>query len=204
MSSHKPQEPRNSHQKKRPTTPSTPWKSITRFLGSFGMSIIIFVLIITAYSLITETKNDTINISLSELSNDISSGLVSKLSVDGDVLTATYKDDVVKVSKKESDTALTTTLTNYGVPSEKIASVQIDIAEPSGLAFWVQNLLPFIIPIIFIGILIWFLTRQMKGAGAQAMSFGQSKARVIFPDDKKQKLHSKMLQAQKEAKTRTF
>jgi cell division protease FtsH len=45
-------------------------------------------------------------------------------------------------------------------------------------------LLPFIIPILFIALFFWFLSRQAKGAGMQAFTFGQSKARLTDPDDK--------------------
>jgi hypothetical protein len=32
-------------------------------------------------------------------------------------------------------------------------------------------------------VLFWFLTRQVRGAGMQAFTFGQSKARIIDPAD---------------------
>src|SRR3989344_3798874 len=49
-----------------------------------------------------------------------------------------------------------------------------------GFTYWFMNLAPFIIPILFIAVFIWFLTRQVKGAGMQAFTFGQSKPRIIL------------------------
>ncbi len=175
-------------------------QNITRFFGSFGTGILIFLLLIAFYSFVTSGKEETITISLSELSQDISKGTVTSILIEGDTLRATYQDGVQKTSKKESDNALTTTLVNYGVTSEEISAVKIEVDEPSGLGFWLLNLAPFIIPVIFIGFLVWLLSRQVKGAGMQAFSFGQSKARITHPDDKKSKVTFKDVAGAKEAK----
>jgi cell division protease FtsH len=56
------------------------------------------------------------------------------------------------------------------------------------------------IPIFLIIFFIWFLSRQVKGAGVQAFSFGQSKARIIDPNDQSQKVTFKDVAGAKEAK----
>jgi cell division protease FtsH len=60
--------------------------------------------------------------------------------------------------------------------------------------------LPIALPIIFILGIFWMLTRQVKGAGMQAFTFGQSKARVIDPADKNQRVTFKDVAGSKEAK----
>jgi cell division protease FtsH len=55
-------------------------------------------------------------------------------------------------------------------------------------------------PIVFLAFFIWFLSRQVKGAGMQAFTFGQSKARIIDPNDKGQKITFKDVAGVKEAK----
>lgn len=177
-----------------------PKGSLRRFLGSFTTGLLIFLALVLIYSFIAGSKDNNPVISLSELSNDISRGLVTTIVVDGDNLSANYADGTVKESKKETDTPLTTTLVNYGVRSEKISMVKIQVKDPSGLGYWFLNLAPFIIPVIFIAFLVWLLTRQVRGAGMQAFSFGQSKARVIHPDDTKQKVTFKDVAGAKEAK----
>jgi len=62
------------------------------------------------------------------------------------------------------------------------------------------NAAPFLIPIIFILLFFWLISRQMKGAGMQAFSFGQSKARIIDPNDKNQRVTFKDVAGVKEAK----
>lgn len=173
---------------------------LARLFSSFGGVIIILFFVILAYSFIADQGEPKAAISLSELSADVSSGAIKSLSIDGETLKATYADGTEKTSKKESDAPLTTTLTNYGVKPEQIAAVKINVKEPSGLSYWFINLAPLLIPIVFIIFLIWFLSKQARGAGMQALSFGQSKARIIFPDDKKQRVTFKDVAGAKEAK----
>ncbi len=170
------------------------------FLGNFGTGLIILFLVVFAYSSLSERKQEVARISLSELSSDVSKGAVASIEIDGDTLVASYADGTKKESNKEGSTALTETLTNYGVTPQQITAVKIDVKQPSGFGYWFANLAPFIVPLIFIGFLVWIMTRQVKGAGVQAMTFGQSKARVIFPDDKKQRVTFKDVAGAKEAK----
>jgi len=107
---------------------------------------------------------------------------------------------IKKTTTKETDTPITQTLVNYGVSPAKLANVQITIDNGSGWIFWLENILPILIPTLMIIVLIWFLTRQVRGAGMQALSFGQSKARMINPNDKNQRVTFKDVAGAKEAK----
>jgi len=177
-----------------------PLRGPLRFFGSFGTSVIIFAVLILIYSFLS---NDTVkkdSVSISEVASAVSAGQVSSIEISGNELAIKYTDGSEKVSSKESDAALSQTLGAYGVKTVDLAKVKMDVKSPSGLGYWIVNLAPFIIPLIFIGFFIWFLSRQVKGAGVQAMTFGQSKARIIFPDDKKQKVTFKDVAGAKEAK----
>ncbi|HEU5114259.1 MAG TPA: ATP-dependent zinc metalloprotease FtsH, partial [Candidatus Paceibacterota bacterium] len=186
--------PRNKNKKNRPS------ESMARFLGSFGTGLLIFFFLIALYSFISGGKDTGTAESLSQLASDISKGAVTTIQVSGDDLTATYADGSTRTTKKETDTPLTTTLVNYGVKPDKISAVNIQVKEPSGFGYWMLTLAPFILPVIFIGFLVWLLTRQVRGAGMQAFSFGQSKARITHPDDKKSKVTFKDVAGAKEAK----
>lgn len=107
---------------------------------------------------------------------------------------------VEKKAKKERGTAFSDSLANYGVEGEKMRAVQVEVVDESGFRFWLVTLAPFIFPLLFILILMWFLMRQVKGAGMQAFTFGQSKARVIDPADKGQRITFKDVAGAKEAK----
>lgn len=164
------------------------------------VTLLTFFIIIGAYSLIAENSTKDEKIAISQLATEITEGTVSEIVVKGEVLEILYTDETKKKSKKEVGTALTDTLVNYGVSLEKLGNVKIDIQSPSGFLFWLGNLAPFLIPLIFIVFFIWFLSRQVKGAGMQAFSFGQSKARMIDPKDKAQRITFNDVAGAKEAK----
>lgn len=183
---------RNSEKRKIPMSQSI-WKHIL-------VTFLIFFIIIGAYSLIEENRVIDEKIAISDLALDINEGLISEIAVKGEELEIIYADKTNKKSKKEFGTALTDTLVNYGVSFEKLKDVKIDIKSPSGFLFWLSNLAPFLIPLLFIVFFIWFLSRQVKGAGMQAFSFGQSKARMIDPKDKAQRVTFSDIAGAKEAK----
>jgi cell division protease FtsH len=139
-------------------------------------------------------------IPISDLAKSVSAGEVKKILVEGGSLTITYKDDSVKKAKKEIETSLSETLFNYGVKPEALANTIIEIKNESGFWYWVVNLLPFLIPILFIVFFFWYISRQVKGAGMQAFTFGQSKARITDPNDKNNKVTFKDVAGCKEAK----
>jgi cell division protease FtsH len=162
--------------------------------------ILIFLIIIVGYSLLSsgQKKNDTVG--LSDLANDINSAKVSSIVVKGGELEITYTDQTVRTAKKEMETSLTETLSNYGVPPERLTAVKIDVKDESGFFYWFANLAPFLLPLIILGFFVWMITRQVKGAGMQAFTFGQSKARMTSPTDKKQRVTFKDVAGNKEAK----
>ncbi len=168
--------------------------------------VLILLIVVSLYSMLSGGNKASENIPISQLATDISLGLVKQIDVSGNDLTITYNKigtstaEVVKTSQKEDTTALSQTLANYKVDSVKLNAVKINIKAEGGFTYWLIVLGPFLIPLIFIGFFIWFLTRQVKGAGMQAFTFGQSKARMSLPNDKTQKITFKDVAGAKEAK----
>lgn len=140
------------------------------------------------------------NIPLSQVAADVTAGKVSSITVDGDDLTVTYADKTDKKSKKEPETALSQSLVNYGVPDTALSKVTIDIARENSFQFWFAALAPFAAPVLLLLVFVWYLSRQVKGAGMQAFSFGQSKPRVIDPNDAVSRVTFKDVAGAKEAK----
>lgn len=172
----------------------------SQFWNNLLTTVLIFVIIMGVYSIISGGKGKIEEIPISQLAQDIENGAVEKIVVSGDDLEIQYAGEIEKTSKKEEGTALSDTLANYGVPKESLAAVTIDIKKESGFLFWLITLSPIIIPIIFVVLFLWFITRQVRGAGMQAFTFGQSKARMTSPDDKKQRVTFKDVAGVKEAK----
>lgn len=138
--------------------------------------------------------------SLSALATDVREGEVRSIVIAGDELVITYTDDTEKKGKKESDAALTETLASYGLTGIELANVSIEVKNQSGFRYWFFSLAPIILPLLLIGVFVWFLSRQMRQGGVQAFTFGQSKARMIDPKDSATRVTFSDVAGAKEAK----
>lgn len=181
--------------KKVPVGPGNFWNNVLTM-------VLMLVLLTTAYSYLAEQPDQPEEVSISALAQQIKAGEVQEIIVRGSTLEINYTDEtkVAGTAKKETDAAVTETLTAFGVSAEELSRITIDVQNETGVAYWASTLAPFLFPLIFLGIIIWFFTRSVKGAGMQAMSFGTSKARVIDPNDSNQKVTFKDVAGAKEAK----
>lgn len=167
--------------------------------GNVTTTLFAILILVLAYSFIVGGEEKE-TVTLSELTSDIRAEEVSGIVVSGDTLEITYKDETEKEGKKEVDAALSETLINYGLTPEELAAVSIEIKNESGFRFWFFQLAPLLIPLLLIAVFIWYLSRSVRGAGMQAFTFGQSKARMIDPKDKSQRVTFSDVAGAKEAK----
>lgn len=181
------------HPKQNPETPPKVSRSI-------AFAVLIFIFIAAAYILIFGSMEDPKTLSLSELAAGVTAGQVKEITVDGDSLTVIMMDDSLATAKKEVEASLSETLKNYGVPAEKVAATNITVKSQSSAAYWIMNLLPIILPLAAIIFFFWFLSRQSRGSGMQAFTFGQSKARITDPSDTANRVTFKDIAGAKEAK----
>ena len=163
-------------------------------------AVLVFLVLMSLYSIASERRAQGNQISLSELALNATEEKVESISVKNDTLSVKYFDGAEKEVKKETGESLSQTLINYGVKPEQLQKIAITYESETGFGFWALSLAPIILPILFIVFFLWYLSRQVKGAGMQAFTFGQSKARLISPDDKKQKVTFKDVAGVKEAK----
>ncbi len=170
------------------------------FIGNLITTVLVFLLLMSIYSFFASSLTKKEEVALSQVANDVKAGLVSSIKVEGNDLTLTYAEDVKKVSKKDPSTSLPETLVAYGATPEQISAVVITIATETGLRFWLLTFGPLLLPVLFLVVIFWFLARQMKGSGIQALTFGQSKARMIDPADTSQRITFADVAGAKEAK----
>ena len=170
------------------------------FINMLGFAFLALLLVTSIYSYLASGPTNVAKISLTELASDVATGTVVSIDQNDTDLTAQYKNGDVKTTAAEPNGSLTDTLIHYGVTPAELSNVKITVEGPSGFWFWTEQVVPFLGPLLFIILIGWFLTRQMRGAGVQALSFGQSKARVTMPDDTKQKVTFKDVAGAKEAK----
>ncbi len=170
------------------------------FLSNLVVTVIIFLLLMSAYSFVASLSVKPTEISLSQVAHDVAAGQVSAIKVNGDTLDLTYADNSEKISRKDPSAGLPETLATYGVTTTELSKVAITVVGQSGLEFWLIQLAPFLLSILFIALLFWFLSRQVRGAGMQAFTFGQSKARVTDPADTSQRVTFNDVAGAREAK----
>jgi hypothetical protein len=96
------------------------------------------------------------------------------------------KNDDKKVLeiKKEYNQSFSELMSNYGVPADKLQGVDVFVKDQSGWKFWTALILPYVVGFLLLMGLLYLMTRQVQGANSKAMSFGQSGARKVKPDDK--------------------
>ena len=149
----------------------------------FKNIIYVFVILLVISGVVTLFESSLSKkpeiITLSRLVTQINLGDVKEITVKGDDIFILYKDDNVAVSKKETGISLAETLNNLGVEQQKLQSVQVSVKSDGGLFFFLLNILPFILPFIFLIVLFWFMFRQAKQGTMQAFTFGKSKARLM-------------------------
>jgi cell division protease FtsH len=162
--------------------------------------IFIFLFLASVYATFRGSLVEQQTISLSDLVKKVNDGQVSEIAVQADQLEVKLKDGSTVLSKKEDQSSLTQTLVNYGVKNEQLASFKHTEKNPSGFMFWFEAILPSLISLLFIVGFIWFMGRQVQRSNVQAFGFGQSRARIIAPDNEKNRVTFKDVAGVDEAK----
>lgn len=193
-------EPQKRGKNKRAAPPPQP--SGSGIWMQLAVAFAVFLVLSAGYSAVRQYfDNKAEEIPLSQLATDIRDGKVAAIAVEGDTIKADYKDESKKTSRKESEAPLTETLQRYGLTTEQMGGVKIDINDQGGARFWFLTLAPLLIPVLLLLGIMWFLSRQVRGAGMQAFTFGRSLARLINPDDSVQRVTFADVAGAKEAKT---
>lgn len=173
-------------------------------MKNFSKHLVVALLILFSlavlYSFTVGQFTEVSKITLSQLVSGINSGQVKNIIVRGDTLKIERTDGVSQETRKEAEASLTETLVNYGVSTEALNNVAVEVQNPSGVLFWLGNVLPFLLPVLFIVFFFWIASRQMRRANFQAFSFGQSRARMVAPEDRKDRITFSDVAGVKEAK----
>ncbi len=174
-------------------------KSPTTTLSTQLFFMLCVVIIFSYGYQVLGSKENKPDIPLSQVAQHVIAKEVTRIEIAGDRLTIIKQDGSKETSKKEPGESIISTLASYGVSSSTLASTTILVKGEGGGAFLV-SLLPILLPLLFIGLTLWWLARGIKGANMQALSFGQSRAKVIYPDDTNKKVLFKDIAGAKEAK----
>lgn len=168
------------------------------------MLLLVFLFISGIFILYSSPEKKPQDISLSALVTQINNGEIKSISVSGDELSITKTDGNLEKTTKEKEAGITETLRNYNVDTSKLDQVNIEVKKESSMSFWLGAILPFLLPFILISAFIWFMLKQAQRGNNQAMSFGTSRARMVDPKDKKNRVTFKDVAGAKEAKEELY
>lgn len=136
---------------------------------AFSVLTIVFLLIV-AWSLFGLSHNPpTQSVSISEITQEVKDGKITKITVDGNKITAQTKDNVSLTAYKEASQGLK----DYGITPDKVA---IDISNPDSGALW-GTILSIGIPTLLLVGFLYLMTRQARSGNVQALSFGKTTAK---------------------------
>jgi len=151
------------------------------FLKNIIIILIVFIIISGIVMLFNAPAPKVNDITLSDLANQINNSQVKEIQVSGDSLDITLNDNTKEKARKEADAALTESLKNYGVDPATLRLVNVSIKDTTSTAFWINTVIPFLLPFIIIGAFLWYMMRSAQRGNNQALSFGMSRARLISP-----------------------
>ena len=167
---------------------------------NFAVFLVVFLFIASLLSFYNQSPfHQSEEVDIATFVTQIKKGEVEQVTVEGEKLNITLGDGKKEFTRKETEESLTTLLKNFGVSTKQLEEVKIVVKDSTTSFFILSSILPFIIPFLLIGGLIWYMMRQVQGANNRALMFGQSRARELNPE--KKRVNFKDVAGLKEAKT---
>ncbi|MBP8165298.1 MAG: cell division protein FtsH, partial [Anaerolineales bacterium] len=158
-------------------------------MNSRTQSFFVYFLLIVAigamfYMGFRENTNVTAPLTINQVAKDVQDGKVAQIIIKSDdTFTVVYKDGTEEEgveSRKESSATLVEQLSSLGVTMDQLApeKVSIEVRAPSVWGGVLSGAL-YLLPVLFMGGVLWFIFRQAQGSNNAAMSFGKSRARMF-------------------------
>ncbi len=154
-------------------------------MGSRNQSYIVYIILLVSIFVLVfysfNNKSDQKALTINQLAADVNNGLVAKIqSSENNRIHVVFNDGTERDTVKESESTLVQQLLDYGVTPERLNSTKITVEViPPSLMSMILGSLPYIIPMLALGFLVFLIFRQAQGSNNAAMSFGKSKARMF-------------------------
>jgi cell division protease FtsH len=138
-------------------------------------SILVYIAIIAAavvfFTFILPSGQEPKEIPLSRAITMSQDGEIDKILVSNDTITITATDGIEYATHKEYASSI------YEIEGFVLEGVEVEIKGSGGIDW--GSVLINLLPLLLLGVLLFFLFSQARGANSQAMSFGRSKARMF-------------------------
>ncbi len=147
------------------------------FIKNFGTVIVSFIIISLLFALISSPFEEKEEIPITSLVRDIEDGKIENIVVEGDNINALYKDGREIVSRKEEGISFTEQILGYGITSEQLKEIEIDMRKEPGR--WIWPLFATIFPFFLFIVIFYFIIRQARTGVTQTFNFTKAKARLF-------------------------
>lgn len=150
-------------------------KELIKNLSIFFLVFLGLTLFFGFFSESVKTKT----VGLDTLVNRINNEEVSALEVEGEKIILTLKSGEKEAVRKEANDSLASLLADFQVDPQKLNVVSITIKEDSAWSYFLTIILPFLLPLLIIGLLMVYMMRGVSGMNSRAMSFGQTAGKEV-------------------------
>ena len=156
-------------------------KSILKNIAIFFIVVLAIASLFSLYNLDSEPVE---NIDIQKMVQEINDEKLDKIAVHGNKLNITLLDGTNQSVYKEDIESFSELLSSYEISPDKLTKFSREVVKEDTFSMLMKSLLPTLLMVFFIGLLLWFMLRQVQGANKNAMSFGLSKAREQKKDSK--------------------
>ncbi|MDO8752310.1 MAG: AAA family ATPase, partial [Anaerolineales bacterium] len=156
-------------------------------MNSRSQSFFVYILLLVAigamlYMSFNQSATAEEPLTISKVAQQVQDGLIARIIVESNDTIRVVKpngteDDAVE-SRIESNTTFVEQLRSFGVTTEQLGKIDVEVRAPSVWGGVLSGALYFL-PVLFMGGLLWFIFRQAQGSNNAAMSFGKSRARMF-------------------------
>ena len=144
-------------------------------LWKIGLAVLGVLIIAPIILGLLQTKIDSSQLDLSQAVNDIKEDKVEKVTIEGDKLLLTYKDQSIKITTKETGINFPELLDRSGIDPK---TVNYTISDQS-VTKAVGEVLGLLLPLILMAVVIMFIFRAQNKGAADIFSFGKSRAKLF-------------------------
>ncbi len=151
--------------------------------GGFSFYIILIVIIIVLASLFSRGASG-VDLSYSEILEQIRSGNVEEAVISGSSLQVSFKNEVqgAEGTSKQISPYWMNDLLDELKQAESAHNMDFDYSEPANIANWL-NIILLLLMFGSMAFFIWMMFSRQSGETRGAMNFARSKARLADPDE---------------------
>ncbi len=171
--------------------------------SSLILIVSFFLIISLIFVAFTNPLVERKEVSLSELLNQLNKENISqieKVIVKPQTVELVLKNKEILFTQRETNVSFIEVLKDYGLSSETISQLPIEIQQATDWTFWLSVILSFFLPILLFGALFYFVFKKSSQNASQIFSFTRSNIKLFSPKDEKEKITFKDVANLKEAK----